>query len=63
MKVLKSSAHKLELSKKRRDLLRSQDLCINGKSHGKATHGRLCKSCRKTHNRKMKETNVEQAAA
>lgn len=35
-----------EYSKKRRDGLREQKLCINGASHGPATHGCLCWPCR-----------------
>lgn len=33
----------------RRDVRRAAGLCINGVSHGVATHGCLCSRCRRTH--------------
>ena len=35
----------------RRAELRAQKLCINGASHGPATDGVLCTSCREKHRR------------
>src|SRR5512143_857409 len=36
-------------AKNRRDELREEGLCINGRSHGPATHGCLCWPCRAMH--------------
>lgn len=36
-------------AKVRRDRRRAAKLCINGESHGKATHGTLCERCRVAH--------------
>lgn len=43
------SERRAAYSKSRRDLLRAQKLCINGTSHGLATHGVLCERCRMVH--------------
>lgn len=40
-----------DYAKNRRDGLRAQRLCLNGKSHGKATHGCRCATCHETHRR------------
>lgn len=34
---------------RRRDGLAEEGLCINGRDHGKATHGVLCLTCREVH--------------
>lgn len=47
-----------DYSKKRRDSLREEKLCINGRSHGKATHGDLCWPCRAVH-RGLYKTRAE----
>lgn len=36
-------------AKRRRDTLREEKLCINGRKHGPATHGDLCWPCRAVH--------------
>lgn len=46
-------------SQARRAWLRSNELCINGENHGKATHGILCGPCRAKH----RERNPLKAAA
>lgn len=38
-------------AKRRRDENRASGTCINGSSHGNATHGVLCEVCRETHRR------------
>lgn len=38
-------------AKNRRDRLREQKLCLNGESHGPATHGCRCFACHETHKR------------
>lgn len=38
-------------AKHRRDELREQNHCINGSSHGLATHGCRCEPCHETHRR------------
>lgn len=47
-----------DYAKKRRDGLRTDKCCINGKSHGPATHGVLCWPCRAVH-RGMFKTRAE----
>jgi len=39
----------LAYSRDRRARLRAAGVCINGESHGRATHGVLCESCRLIH--------------
>lgn len=39
------------VAKARRDELRREGLCINGRDHGKATHGCRCATCYATHRR------------
>lgn len=46
---LSTTLHKRRYAKRRRDALRAAKLCINGASHGPATHGRLCATCRDVH--------------
>lgn len=38
-----------DYAKKRRDELRAEKLCINGRAHGPSTHGDLCWPCRAVH--------------
>lgn len=39
------------IAAERRAGLAELKLCINGKPHGKATHGVLCRACRERHRR------------
>lgn len=48
-KVYKTSRSRREKAMKRRDDLRDLKLCVNGASHGLATHGCLCSQCRLQH--------------
>lgn len=43
--------HKRQYARRRREVLRSYNLCINGMTHGTATCGVLCSACRDTHRR------------
>jgi hypothetical protein len=49
-------------SKVRRDTLRAAGLCINGRAHGSATHGRLCENCRNTHRGKNRSIASQEAS-
>lgn len=46
---LSTALHRRRYAKRRRDALRALKLCINAASHGPATHGVLCESCRNVH--------------
>lgn len=47
----KEPLYRRRYAKARRDALAAQGLCLNGASHGPATHGVLCAACREVHRR------------
>lgn len=48
-RILKTDTETRTIAKTRRDALAADGLCINGKSHGRATHGVRCKRCYDVH--------------
>lgn len=51
-----------QVAKQRRDDLVCAGFCINGKSHGRATHGVRCEYCYKVHRGEIKPRAKAQAA-
>lgn len=49
LRILRMSREDREFARGRRRILADAKICINGVSHGKATHGILCYRCRLVH--------------